>query len=838
MKQFMKKVAVLLALVLTVTSIPVSAKAATTPAFRSKKTNVYENSSVNGVYKYTVSGVQKGYKIKWGITGTGKKYVTLKHKTTKATKTTSSNQITINTNGDTAAKNVKFNVIAKVYDKSGNLIATVKDKPTIKICAETLTMSTAKVGSSLEGLAIGQAYDFDAAVTPLNATSNVYWTVTATDGTDHSTEITSDGVWTPTAAGEYTIKAEARNSATSKVLCAGSVKVSVGAYIKAIAQTGANELKVVFSTDVTDKLTDENVTIEAKAGTSTVVPKEFKYDTVGKTVTITTHTNFKNNTEYVFSYGNASKTFTASVGEPVTAKILTETVPADTFVTLEYALYDSKGIDVKNACSGEITLDGEITNGTLTDGILYMTTPGKKANITLTYTKTDGSTLTASKTITCVEATVEEAAKTQFTITDSSTTPDFDDSDFESVNYIALEDKGYVHFRALDSEGDEITYDAVKFSSSNDNVLIVTEDGELTPIKTGSVKIFVVATKGETELNYTFSVSVKAAKELSSVTLSTTSVTMSNAYEEGYQKTIDVTAYDQYKNEYDLSAATVEIEEVSSNNSYADIEFDSDKDQIIIKNTLTSGTHTYKVTVTIDDKEVSANFKLIVKQIPYSSSTINYSIEVSDNSIDTVVNKKTTGDKTAVIRLAQYRGGVFEKYVEFESATIKKGGKYFTTDLTVEGSSDEVNASDGGTSLTVTAMKLATECKKADTGSYSVTIKYYNDSTNTYKTTSATIKVTDTQVAPAFSVDKLVSGTKVTNALDLVRECISVKSGTIYDCTAVGEDETGSKISISSGDQLHIKTISVKEEVRTGSSDYPVVYVYHTITVGKTLTNK
>lgn len=831
----MKKAALFLVLVLMITSIPVSAKAATTPAFRVTRSTVYENGEASGVYKYTVSGLKKGYKVKWGITGAGKKFVTLKYKTTTAKKTTSSNKITVATNGDTAAMNKKICVIAKVYDTSNKLIATLRDKPIIKINAETITMNTGKVGT-LEGLAVGTVYDFDATVTPVNATSTVYWTVTGADGADHSAEITSAGAWTPKAAGEYTITATARNSAKGKALCTSSVKVTVGAYIKAITQTGANEIKVVFSSNVKDKLSADNVSIEANTGSSSIIPKTFVYDAVGKTVTVTTFSDFKDGMEYTFTYDGASKVFKASTGEPVSIRILTDTVQADTLTPIEYGLYDANNIDVKSSYDGNITIEADVVNGYLsTDNELYMTTPGKKAIVKLTYLKEDGSKLTTTKTILCVEAKPEEAASTDFTITESAATPDYEADDYEAVRDIALEEEGYAHFRALNEKGEEIVYDSISYSSSNDNVLIIAPNGEITPVKTGTVKVYVTVTKGESELTYTYQVVVKAAKQLSKVSLSSTSVTMSSTYDENYQKIIDLSIYDQYGREMDLSNATVVIEEVNNKNIYA--WYDSETEQIIVKQTVEAGTFNYKVIVTVGEKSVTTVFKLTVKQIPVNGA-VSYTVEISETTVDTAVDKKTTNDKVITIRLAQYRGGVFESYAPFESATVKKGNEYFNADLTADGSKDEI-VLPGSTELKLSAMKLnAGECKKAETGNYSVIIKYYNISSGAARTTGTTIKVTDNQKVPAVTTENIVASNRVYDALSLVKECLNVESGDFVDCTATGETATGSDIKVSAGAKLHIKTVTVREAVKTGSNDVSTVYIYHTIAVGKTLTNK
>ncbi len=842
MKDFMKKTALLLLLVLAITSIPVSAKAATTPAFRTTRTAVYENGDASGVYTYTVSGVQKGYKVKWGITGSGKPYVTFKDKITVAAKTTVSNKITINTAGNLAASNKKFNVIAKVYDKSGKLIVTLKDKPTIKISAESMTMDTGKI-ATLDSIPVGNSYDFDVNVIPANTTSKVYWSVKSLDGSDYSSEIDDNGVWVPKKAGQYTITATAKNSQNGKVLATSQVNATVGVYLKAVTQTGVNEIKAVFSADVKDKLNINNISIKTKTGASGIIPKSFTYDAVGKTVTITTYQNLKDNVEYEVTYGTSSKSFTASVGEPVAAKIITDAVPVNTLTPIEYALYDENGIDVKNVCEGEVVMEATVVDGYFIsdDKELFMHKLGNTTTVTLTYKSSHMSVpLTTSKIITCVEPEVEEAATTNFTITSSAAAPDYTDSSYKDNMQVTLGEKGYAHFRALDANGNEISYDSITYTSSDNNMLIVSSNGEITPIKAGTVNVIIGVKRENAELPYVFTVTIKEAKKLSDVSLSKDYVTMSNVSQVGYQQEVGVTIYDQYGNEMDLSKASVEIKELNNKTVYAYYDVASQK--IIVKNTYITGNYNYKVTVTMGGQSVYTILGVEVKTVP-SNGVISYAIEMnSENVIDVAIDKYTISNKTATIRLAKYRGGVFESYVMFNSATIMKDNKYFTIDLTADGSENVVTLG-GSSALTITAMQLMESsgvgiCKKAETGNYTITMNYYNSGSNAYTTIGTTIKVVDSQEQPVVIIEDTVSDNVTTNALDLVKECISVSSGEIYDCKAVGEKETGSKISISSGKQLHIETISVKETITTGNAAIPVVYIYHTIKVGQTLTNR
>ncbi len=844
MKRFMKKTALFLATALMVTSVPVPAKAEVKPTFVKTHDVVYENSTTEGVYQYTVSGIQKGYKVKWLVKGAGKNYVTLKYAEKNATKTKLSNKITVDTNGNTTAANKKFKVVAKVYDTKGKKIATLNDKPVIKVCAETISVNTTKL-SSLDNLNIGQSYDFDAIVAPSNTTSQVYWSVTDETGADYSYTITSEGVWTPSKVGEYTIKAEAKNSQQGQILCTSSVKVTVGTYLKAITQTGANELKAVFSSNVTDKLSKNNFVIKMKNGTSAVIPDSFVYDTIGKTVTIKTQQNFKDSVEYEITYAGSSKSFTASVGKPVSARILTETVPAETATVVEYGLFDINNMNVTSVCDGEIIIDAQVVNGYLSQNKekeweLFMKDLGSTTVVNFTFKPADGgANITAAQTVTCVRAEAEEAIRTGLTITGSKDTPDYEASAYKENRSISLDKKGYAHFRAVDGDGDEIDFDSITYSSSDNNALIITSNGEITPIKTGKVNIFVTVTVDGEEMPYIFEVTVEEPQELKSVTLSNSSLVMSKTYQSGYQETTDITAYDQFGQEMSLENASVVITEASNKNVYAS--YDAVSQKIIVKNTYVAGSYTYKVAVTVNGNTAYEYLYLEVKELP-TTGTITYEVQIDNPTIDVVLDKNTNYNKTATVRVARYKGGLFESYLTFNSVNIIKDGKYYSSDLTAGGNSTAVTLG-GSTMLTLTAMQLVpgTEigsCRKAATGTYVISMKYFDSNSNSYQYISTTLKVTDSQKAPEVIITNTTADAVATNALELVKDCISVSNGEIYDCVAVGETATGSDIAITSGKQLHIKTISVREEIAINNAMVPKVYIYHTITIGQTLTNK
>lgn len=842
MKHFMQKVSLFLMLVLVITLIPISVKAATTPTFRTTRTTVYENSEIGGVYSYTVSGVQKGYKVKWGITGGGKAYVKLDKKTTKVTEegqTTISNNITIDTAGNMKAKNKKFNVLAKVYDKSGKLIITLKDKPTIKIQAESMSIDTNKI-ADLNNISIGNTYDFDYTILPANTTSNVYWSVASTEGVDYSSEITSDGVWKPKTAGEYVITATAKNMDNGQILASDTVEISAGTFLKSVTQVGVYEFKLEFNQDVEGKLNKNNVFVKEKSGNGAILPKTFAYDTTGKFATVTTQHAFKNGKEYEITYGTSKMSFVASAGEPISIQILTETVPVKTWTIVEYALYDEHGINVKDIYTGSVVIEGNVWNGYKDGNRLYMTEVGSTTTISITYKPTDGGQgLTSSRTITCVEPNIEAATSTNFTITSSSTAPDYNSYDYEENHTVTLGEKAYVHFRALDEKGNALSYDSISYTSSDNNTLIVDTNGVLTPIKTGIVNLFVTLKQGTEEFPYSYQVTINEAKQLASIELSRQFITMARSYQVGYQETVDIIAYDQYGKKMSLSNATVSITELNNKSVYAS--YDYTNQTIVLKNTHIAGMYDYNVKVTINGKSVTSPLGLEVKEVP-TTGAVTYEVQVDTETIDVAINQNTISNKTANVRLAKYKGGVFESYVTFNSALISKDGKYYSMDLTTGGVQGEVSLG-GSTVMTITAMQLVPgeesgECRKAETGTYHITLKYYDGTVNAYQTMTTAIQITDSQKKPEAIIRDTVSYNSKMNALDLVKECIAVSSGEIYDCTAVGETKTGSEIAISSGKQLHIQTISVRELVGTGNMTIPWVYIYHTIDVGLTLTNQ
>ena len=170
--QSKKLIAILCALAMIISVFPVQADAAAKPKFVKNYTVLYENSTGKGVYKYTVTNLTKGQRVKWSLSGTGKSYAKLKKTTTSVSGKTSANSLTIRTQGKAAAKNKTVMVTAKVY-KGKKCVSTVRTKSAkIKILPKTISI----VDNGVLKYQVGQTYQFQFRITPANAISTNVWT--------------------------------------------------------------------------------------------------------------------------------------------------------------------------------------------------------------------------------------------------------------------------------------------------------------------------------------------------------------------------------------------------------------------------------------------------------------------------------------------------------------------------------------------------------------------------------------------------------------------------------------------------------------------------------------
>lgn len=849
-RQIRKELALILVFVMALVWMPVTAKAAVEPEFQETFTTFYENRANKGIYNIQVNNVQKGYILKWHITGKGKKYASFDSAKTIAKANTAVNKLTIDSNGELAyAKGERIRITVNVYTSKWKLVKKLTFAGKLQSKAKAIDIDT-KAVKDLKQLTAGETYEFQAVLTPANSTSKVYWQVKDSAGTDHSLEM-ADGKWTPVKSGDYTITAIARNSKNGQALCTKEVKASVGSYVETVSQSAANGVNVTFSSAIASQYKDADFTI--KLGEASVLVKKVKYSEDGKTAYITTATNFIDGKKYTVTCAGHAKEFTASVGKPVQISITTATAQAGRYTTIEYALLDANGIDVTEAeKNGTFRYSGSVNNGLLDQQTnrLYMTTIGSAASITLDYISADGTVrLTDTKTITCVAQKADEAAETKFTLTKTKQTPSFKDAD---VREIAVGETLYAHFMALDATDTSITYDGISFASSDPDRLIISPDGRVTPIKPGAVTVVVTAMQGTYPVTYTFSITVKEARYMAAIQMKETVIAMSTVREEGYVKEIPVTVTDQYGTNFVLSNETGVITEVSGRTVIA--EYDPDKNSVVInrganKLPISAGSYNYVLTLTSAGRTLSQNFTIIASA-PNQNALATYQVEASTDTLDLSVDENMKElSKTVKVRLAEYRGGVFNCYQPFEKVEIRKGNAWYTNELVNYSTAGAIQMSSGQKELTITPLQItpavsnngAAYCRKAATGTYTVTVTYVDRNYNYYGTTqmrtaSTSIQITDGQKAPEYTIQRLMTSATMPNAYQMAVDCIHLQNGSIEDCVVTGYSQSGNAVTVVSGQQVHIAVIRVRSEVTMANNMR--VSVTHDIPIDKTLTNK
>lgn len=823
--------AALCVMALVVTALPgLPVKAATAvPKFKKTYASLYENSSAKGKYTYTLTRLKKGQTVKWSVSGAGKSYVTLAKTSIKATKSTMSNKVTVKTKGKTAAKNKKVTIAAKVYSKAGKLQYTVKTTAKIMIRPTKVTLTTTAGDDVLH---VGESYPFSYKVTPSNATYKAKWTVTDENGTDCSSYMSSSGVFKPMKAGVYTIKMSAMIG--TKTIKSASKTVEADDYMKSVKQTAANKIEITYSGDMHQDRESGDYTVKNALGSSVVV-KNMTFSADGKTATLTLHSCLKDGTKYTVSDQEEEKSFVASVGIPIELRILTKKVTVDKETPLECALYDQKGIDVTEAYPGTIEYTAEVMNGYIKDDTkLYMTEVNKTATVTANYVSRTNANLRLQNTavIMCVAAEISD--ETNFTLTKETSAPDFTATSYKDNRKVSVDSKYYAHFRALDADGSEIEYSSVKYESSDSDTMIVTESGQVTPIRNGSVKVIVTAVYAGEEYVYSYDVTIAEASYLKDVRLSTYNVKISNVYNEQYSRYIDVTAYDQYGEVYPLTNETASF---TDNDMYKQdlVTYDAASDRIVVKaSAAISGTYGYTLTLTTGGQKVSVAFNVIVSAVPLTG-TETYEVEIDKSKMDLSLNTDISSSQFVDVRLAKYRGDVFMNYLSFTSATITKDGYYYGDDLSLGGTLAKQTLG-ASSSLSLKTLDITSGvCRKAETGTYTIALQYYSSEDKVYVTRTAKLTLTDTQDEPKVRIDRIKGNKSCANALELAKNCLTPESGTITECIVTGETKPGSEVELKSGDQVNIRSVTVVNTYKI--ADGQDVTVTYMVDVYKTLTN-
>ena len=174
-------------------------------------------------------------------------------------------------------------------------------------------------------------------------------------------------------------------------------------------------------------------------------------------------------------------------------------------------------------------------------------------------------------------------------------------------------------------------------------------------------------------------------------------------------------------------------------------------------------------------------------------------------------------------------------YANFTTATVTKEGYYYGLDLTTGGTTAKQTIS-ASNRLSLKLLDITSGvCRKAEAGTYTISMQYYSSADKGYLTLTTTLTLTDTQDQPEIRIDRIKANKTCATALELAQNCLTPATGTITECVVTGETQPGSKVAIKAGDQINIRSVTVVGTYKiAGGQEVTVTY---TIYVQKTLTN-
>lgn len=801
-KNFAKKLASVLSLAMVVTMVPAApASAATAPNLAKRYTNVYEGKS----YSYTVKDA-KGYSVKWVVSGEGAEYADLT-KTTGA-KTT----LKLDTNGEKAAKNSKVVVSAKFY-KNNKLVKTAGDAVKVKVSATAVDAVTA---ANVDSIAVNEVADFNRTITPANATSVTYWSVTDKDG-NATTDATIDktGNFKATKVGEYVVVAEAKNAKNGVTIAKDTQAVKVVNKMSAVSQKSLDTISVTFTGNVKDAVKASDFTVKNAESLIKQAIKGVSFSEDGKTVDLQLYSDLVNEKNYTVAYGDTTLTLAAKFGAPAKITVTGKTITFNEPTAVDIKLFDENGVDVtSNANMAKVTVSVDRGYYDTADKKLTLYSVGDVANLTATYHTytygTDGKEIVyeAKATFTAVTKAAAEVSSIASTITAGT-------ADWKNVtNTVALKDSGY-KLVVKATYGDKTvksTLDALNaltLESTDTTKLIIGSDGLLLPVATGVVVVRVKS--GDTVIG-TVDVTVGAERKAYSAQLDKTSLTLSNSTKANDNQTVKITVKDQYGvNMPDAAGAVVNYTGTATNPGTSAYSVTGNEVQFIGKEFTNAGTYTYTITY----KGMTQSVVVVVKA-PTSETVTPSSIRLSLSS--------TEQDAAFTSETAKAASSIDVKLFAYDAAGVK------ISDITADYTYD-VKKSDGTTVVTGVAFGTGFDVRKVasnvitQTAADTYTILAKN--ATGYVIDTATVKITNSQVLPVITqtTNKVNSDEK-----SVIMACFNAKlNGTdkaIIDCEID---------SVTGGNAVLVKTVTVPETITNGEGTFTL---NHVITVNAVVYTK
>jgi hypothetical protein len=534
-------------------------------------------------------------------------------------------------------------------------------------------------------------------------------------------------------------------------------------------------------------------------------------DDANKVATVDVYSKFVEKSTYVVGYeGMESVQFVAAstdVKDVVSAAILTTTVQISVEEEIKVGLYNKDGVNIAdNDLLTRVEMKSS-NNATYLNGRkLSMYKVGDTTNVSIIYhtyeydltTGKEVGVVTAEALVACVEKKVDNVGLIDaYTVVASSPS-------FSNVKQkIAAGDTGlqlYVQLKGKMANGWQDKYtnndstssnysSLFKFTSSNPDVLIVSETGAVYPVKEGVVSVVVTH---DNVVVGSATITVVASRRVAEIQIDNPSFILSNHTQVKDTKKVNIKVKDNLGDDYDVSKYSIETKintgltnegtNAKKNNAYYKVLKSGDTTLSPVFEGTNAPAQQYTYTVTVTDtangySKMSRYITVTVAQPSDDSTVHHYAIEASKSVYDMKLyyNSSTDNDVAEDVTLSIF--GYASNGVRNERVDVV-GGAYKVKVKNPWG--NEWTNYGSGTALTADGFDAKFSLVKSGTDSvHSNKPIYEKQPTGVYlleaidasgKAIHATyFEVKDSQATPTLKVNKLY--TDKVDLLQAINDC-------------------------------------------------------------------
>ena len=796
MKNFMKKFAFVLAFAMVLTSLTPAAGASAAASDSDMEINL--SSKILYIGESDISGTKDEYDFY--IKNKPSNYNSLY----KFEWTSSDTDVaTVNGSGLTKAVTTGTTTIrCRITDKkTGEVVSNTTSKVTVKTNASAVSIYNYPEDRTAE---VGEVIDFNRRMTPKTgvgtATDKTRWVLS--DNTAGATVTQSNGKVTATRAGSYTITAYTYQSSsypleldeegnyTNYTAVSSPVTITVvdetpdptptptpTPAAPEIRQISSTSFRITFSEDMRNTINRNNLTVRDQRGLNQII-NTLTFSEEGTVVDVVLYNTLVNSSTYTITYGTTTLTLTTSTGEVSAIQItgiqntINRVAPGEAG-TIQYTVYDSNGVAVSMPSTAYVTFEilNDNYNAIIYNNQISMWQVNTTATIVATYhtnNYTQNGTEIVYQSAPFTVYCVESVAPTVSTITAStiaSTNVGSSVNFTNPVTRISLSDNGnlYLVVKAVDTAGNTVYL--TEFSSADASRLIIEEStGRLYPVATGQTNILCYSNGNVVGV---VPITVTDYRRAQTLSLSRTSITLSNSDRISDSASVTVTLRDQYGDEMDVDSLTV----TKLNNNLPELIVNTDGNTVTFYGSgATAGTYTYRIT--------AGNVSQVVTVVVRSAGSItSYRLTSDVTTMDMKITSSTASSRYVTISLNGY-----------DSSGVKVNAESgVTITLRKPDGTTETYKTDSNGQFRIPVVENGVKLLRV--GAYQA---YTNDRIDNRAVAPATFSITDTQPRPnvGLSVTRLEAYVGTDIYSEIISKCIIATSNSGADSISVSIDNS------------------------------------------------